>query len=408
MTLRKLNYVSDLYSTDILRQACRRLPPKLLYRWAEHCLGIRSRRCEPNLTHLEAWLQQRVLASKESYLPHSGNNYATSTRYSEQPRNTDQNNRTNKGWQKGNENITNQNPWNGSVQNKTFISPCHLCKENHSLQRCPKYKEMDVNTRFETTKKLKLWYNCLRKDHFTSRCTSKNSCFETGCSERHHTMLHKYFTGEKHTDKSKKPEAPFPKFSGETQLSDLTKGTVYLSVVPVQLVGSGSAIVSTYSLLDSGSQSTLLQQDIAKRLKLRTVRKTISISAIKDTGKPLKVQETALEVESKENGSKIQISQCYIVPKPLFHIPSQIHPADLAVHLKHLEGIRLHSVESNQIGILIGANFPSVHIPLETRTGKESQPFAIRTLFGWALFGTYGRTDNLSFNKLQIEPETDL
>ena len=68
VTLRKLNYVSDLYSTDILRQACKKLPQYLLSKWAEHCLTLR-RTCEPNLTHLESWLQERILASKESYLP---------------------------------------------------------------------------------------------------------------------------------------------------------------------------------------------------------------------------------------------------------------------------------------------------------------------------------------------------
>ena len=68
VTLRKLNYVSDLFSTDILRQACRKLPQYLLHKWADYCLILR-RTCEPNLTHLEAWLQERILASKDSYLP---------------------------------------------------------------------------------------------------------------------------------------------------------------------------------------------------------------------------------------------------------------------------------------------------------------------------------------------------
>ena len=68
VTLRKLNYISDLYSSNVLRQATRRFPPRLYSKWSKQCLNIR-RKGEPNLLYLEAWLQERILASNESYLP---------------------------------------------------------------------------------------------------------------------------------------------------------------------------------------------------------------------------------------------------------------------------------------------------------------------------------------------------
>ena len=63
VTLKQLNYVADLYSSDTLRQAVERLPPKLLMKWSERSLVIR-RSEEPNLIHLGKWLQDRVLALK--------------------------------------------------------------------------------------------------------------------------------------------------------------------------------------------------------------------------------------------------------------------------------------------------------------------------------------------------------
>ena len=45
-----------------------RLPPRLHIKWAEFSLIIR-RKEEPNLIHFNDWLQVRVLASKEAYLP---------------------------------------------------------------------------------------------------------------------------------------------------------------------------------------------------------------------------------------------------------------------------------------------------------------------------------------------------
>ena len=67
VTLRRMCYFSDLYSTDVLRQAVRRLPSRLQERWCEHSLKIR-RQEEPNLQHLEEWLQDRVLASMDPYM----------------------------------------------------------------------------------------------------------------------------------------------------------------------------------------------------------------------------------------------------------------------------------------------------------------------------------------------------
>ena len=68
VALQQFNYVYDLHSTAGLKQTIRRLPSKLHERWAEHCFKIR-RNNEPSLTNLESWLQERMLASKDVYLP---------------------------------------------------------------------------------------------------------------------------------------------------------------------------------------------------------------------------------------------------------------------------------------------------------------------------------------------------
>jgi len=68
VTLKQLNYHADINSSDILRQIFRRVPVRLHTSWAERCLKIRKH-SEPNLEDLEEWLQNRVLAMKESCLP---------------------------------------------------------------------------------------------------------------------------------------------------------------------------------------------------------------------------------------------------------------------------------------------------------------------------------------------------
>ena len=68
IALKQLNYIYDLHSTDVLRRSIRKLPSKYHSRWAEHCFKLRQHK-EPSLADLESWLQERIMAAKESYLP---------------------------------------------------------------------------------------------------------------------------------------------------------------------------------------------------------------------------------------------------------------------------------------------------------------------------------------------------
>ena len=385
VTLRKLNYVSDLYSTDILRQACKKMPQYLLHKWADHCLLLR-RTGEPNLTHLEAWLQERILASKDSYLPQ---------KQDERPpqKDPDQNNR---GKYNGN-----QRKWTGTVGKKprpsNIINVCYICKGDHAIHKCPEYRALDSPERFETAKKLKLCYNCLKTEHFTSKCKSKNSCFSTGCTERHHTTLHEYFT-----------QAIKKTFSGNTQTTSQLSGTVYLSVVPVKLIGLDSSSITTYALLDPGSQSTLIRADIATKLKLKKKDRRMIIGTINDSSSRTNVKETSVRIENKDDGCGVMVNHCYIVPKSSFHMPDQQYSSKITEMIKEEHGINLHNARSNEIGILLGADAPSAHIQLEVKQGPQPKLLAIKTMFGWSLFGASGQPETISVYKIEIKPEDDL
>ena len=68
VALGQLNYTSDLFSYDILRHMIHRLPPKFHGKWAEFRFTL-GRTKEPTLVEFENWLQDRILAFKEAYLP---------------------------------------------------------------------------------------------------------------------------------------------------------------------------------------------------------------------------------------------------------------------------------------------------------------------------------------------------
>ena len=78
-----------------------------------------------------------------------------------------------------------------------------------------------------------------------------------------------------------------------------SEGTVYLSVVSVKLQELGKTSITTYALLDSRSQSTLVLADVASNLRLQKNDNKVMISTINNPGASTKAKETSLRVENK-------------------------------------------------------------------------------------------------------------
>ena len=149
VALQQLNYEKSLHSRDVLRQVIRRLPSKFHNKWAEHCFKIRRHK-KPSLRDLESWLQERILASKEAYLP---------------PKHDLK--------KRGNTGIDRK--WFGKT---TFSKPaCIICEENHLFCKCESYKTMTGKEKMKFVKKQNLCFNCLERDHRAKNVHLKTDAF---------------------------------------------------------------------------------------------------------------------------------------------------------------------------------------------------------------------------------------
>ena len=54
---------------DVLFQVLKLLPPRLTGKWREYSRFIQRTVNHPSLIHLEAWLQERLMAMKDPYTP---------------------------------------------------------------------------------------------------------------------------------------------------------------------------------------------------------------------------------------------------------------------------------------------------------------------------------------------------
>lgn len=70
------------------------------------------------------------------------------------------------------------------------LRDCRLCKSEHSLRKCVRFRKMSVGERWKTVKKYKYCFNCLAHSHMKDKCSSRERCLE--CMSEHHTLLHHF------------------------------------------------------------------------------------------------------------------------------------------------------------------------------------------------------------------------
>ena len=77
-----------------------------------------------------------------------------------------------------------------SGSGKPVRTNCPLCKRDHPVWSCQEFKKMDVQSRWQKAKQLRLCYRCLGRNHKGGRCAQNSRCGIDGCQKTHNRALH--------------------------------------------------------------------------------------------------------------------------------------------------------------------------------------------------------------------------
>ena len=156
------------------------------------------------------------------------------------------------------------------------------------------------------------------------------------------------------------------------------------------------------ALLDSGSDSTLVTKTIADKLKLEGKSQILTMSnAVCSSTKTIS-KLVNFHIFSPSHPSKIPISNEWVVENldlPRF----KINKNTIKKERKHFQDLPIEVDNSKEISILIGADFPHLHLSRSVRIGKETEPIAILKPLGWVLMGGKGNGDCVNTNLLLNE-----
>ena len=185
---------------------------------------------------------------------------------------------------------------------------------------------------------------------------------------------------------------------------------VYLQIVPVLASSSIGKREKIYALFDTRSQRTLIREDFAAELKLHGDKTKIKMSSIKDQGKSIIAHEVDLKISSIINNKMFEAKGAFIIPVEKFNMPSQKYLG--LQYVSHLRGLKLADIRAEDIKVLIGADIPEVLHQLDIKSGGKGEPIAIKTPFGWTVFGSKcvckSKFNQISVNCLSISSEEDL
>ena len=118
--------------------------------------------------------------------------------------------------------------------------------------------------------------------HQVRSCPSKFKCKIEGCGLSHHTLLHKPKLPVKKKDEDdgyKRGDIPNAR-NNTTTLE--TSDAVLLQVVPVRVIGHHGAATTTFAMLDSGSEITLVDPSLMEQLGVQGRSDKLLVSTVSD------------------------------------------------------------------------------------------------------------------------------
>lgn len=311
---------------------------------------------------------------------------------------------------------------------------CFFCGEKtHNIYNCMKFKNSSYTEKQNFVKNKKLCFNCLGSAHLVQQCGSKLTCGV--CRGQHHTLLHgasfssrninQQQNGNSLSRNSQVGGRPLERFdqhrnnyatqssnlghSSESQSSERVvdqvddqddirmPGNSRVSVVCIKdaQILLGTALVYIYSshgeaievkaLLDPGSQTSFISQELMLKLNYAPYERKLNISGIAENSS-ICHEMLDVVIHSWDSQESFKMS-CAILEKitcQLPQLPIDCTQMNIMPQFK-LADIRYHT--PSKIDLLIGADYYySLILGGVQRLGKN-MPVLQNTRLGWVIAG---------------------
>ncbi|XP_023312157.1 uncharacterized protein LOC111692395, partial [Anoplophora glabripennis] len=222
--------------------------------------------------------------------------------------------------------------------------------------------------------------------HSISNCSSRFNCRQ--CNKRHHTTLHFFDSGTSAVASETPPTTSNdqPSSSSVNVMTSLFsfKQSVLLATAIIHVQGADGQYKKCRALLDSGSQASFITSDCANRLDLPKSLTSLSVQGVNQmTSSTLGTLKCLVK---PPNASAFEI-EMIVIPNICNTVPSSKKYFQSIKSISHLSLADPDCGGSGVVDILLGADVYARVLKPGLIKGKQGEPSAINTIFGWVLIG---------------------
>lgn len=163
----------------------------------------------------------------------------------------------------------------------------------------------------------------------------------------------------------------------------MSRTEVLFNAVPVTLESNGKKI-DTWALLDKCSDSTLIDNTLAKQLNLQGPHEITIFNTVYGSGETVDCKRVDFRLLSRTGSVNVHVTGARVIPKLEVVNRCSVTREQLR-GWPHLHGISLPT-RPDRIPLIVGRDV-DVHDVLEVRKPETEGPSAERTVFGWSLVG---------------------
>ncbi|XP_062708042.1 uncharacterized protein LOC115258210 isoform X2 [Aedes albopictus] len=258
-----------------------------------------------------------------------------------------------------------------SSQKKDFS--CSICDEPGHLGRdCREFRNTSLERRWMMVKHMGLCTLCIF-NHGKWPCRSKVRCEVDGCNGLHHTLLHP-------------PMTEGANMEARCNSHTLPSKTALFRIIPVTLYGENRRC-NTLALVDEGSSTSLIDNEIAEFLQLNGPREPFEM---RWTNGVSRTETHSRNVEMRITGidQRKEFELCVARTVTKLDLPAQQLDADeLIEEFRHLNGVEIQSYKLDTPKLLIGIDNMHLIAPVASRIGQKGQPVAVKCKLGWTIYG---------------------
>ena len=285
---------------------------------------------------------------------------------------------------------------------------CCYCDGQHKLDRCDKFMEVTLRERLKFLAKKKYCYGCLQPmsdSHNARTCTRRLSC--SSCKGNHPTPLLGYIPkvmkdkadDSQDNNNSGNIKSNYATLDNDVKCVSTTAKSgskvISMCIVPVRIKhGDSNKMVTTYAMLDSCGQGSLILDSAIKKLGIQGIKTTLKLKTLHGER-----SESTFAIEGvKVTGMHGDIGWLAL-PKLYSRREIPVDKEETATTTKIREWKCLQPISNEivqnddvHVGLLIGANCMKGLEPTRILQSQDGRPYAYKTRLGWCVKGTINYT----------------